>query len=106
MSGEILSENRRGLMMPNNAEWRKWRKVLNTGFHNRAADTYKPIQGLESKRLMWDLLTKPEGFETHLQRYAASVVVSVTYGRRIESLDEWNVKENNAAMDCTPSSYL
>ncbi|KZT55003.1 cytochrome P450 [Calocera cornea HHB12733] len=99
MSGEILSENRRGLMMPNNAEWRKWRKVLNTGFHNRAADTYKPIQSLESKRLMWDLLTQPEGFETHLQRYAASVVVSVTYGRRIESLDEWIVKENNAAME-------
>lgn len=26
-SGEILSDNKRGLMLPNNEHWRKWRKV-------------------------------------------------------------------------------
>lgn len=33
-------------------------------------------------------------------RYAASVVTSVTYGKRIDSVDEWVVKENMRAMDC------
>lgn len=34
------------------------------------------------------------------RRYAASVVTSVSYGRRVESVDEWIVKENNDSMDC------
>ena len=33
-------------------------------------------------------------------RFAASVATSVTYGRRVESVDEWIVRENMAAMDC------
>lgn len=33
-------------------------------------------------------------------RFAASVVTSVTYGRRVESVDEWIVKENMESMDC------
>lgn len=34
------------------------------------------------------------------QRFAASVVVSVSYGRRINSLDEWIVKENMNSVEC------
>lgn len=32
--------------------------------------------------------------------YAASVVVSLTYGKRVESVDEWIVKEMSDSMDC------
>lgn len=28
------------------------------------------------------------------------MVTSVTYGRRVESVEEWVVKENMASMDC------
>lgn len=49
----------------------------------KSADNYKPIQNLESKQLMSDLLISPELFRTHLERYATSVVVSLTYGRRV-----------------------
>lgn len=35
-----------------------------------------------------------------MTRFAASVVTSVTYGRRVDSVDEWIVKENMEAMDC------
>ena len=58
------------------------------------------MQNLESKQLMHQLLTDPPHFEKHLQRYAASVVTSFSYGRRVESVDEWVVQENMAAMDC------
>lgn len=99
VAGEILSDNRRGLMLPNNDGWRRWRKVLHSGLHSRKADTYQEIQSLESKVAMYQLLTDPEHWERHLQRYAASVVVSMSYGRRVNSIDEWIVKENNEAMD-------
>lgn len=35
---------------------------------------------------MHDLLIDPSACRTHLERYAASVVVSVTYGRRVTDL--------------------
>jgi cytochrome P450 len=83
MGGEILSDNRRGLMMGYTDRWRKWRKVLHGSFNNKASDLYKPIQDLESKQLLQQLLTDPEDYRNHIERYATSVVVSITYGRRV-----------------------
>ncbi|KAI0718569.1 cytochrome P450 [Cerioporus squamosus] len=106
VAGEILSDNMRGLMLPNASEgWRKWRKVLHSGFHSRRAEDYKEIQSLECIVLLHELLIDPANFERHLQRFAATVATSVTYGRRVESVDEWIVKENMEAMDCE-SLYL
>ncbi|KAF9045490.1 cytochrome P450 [Panaeolus papilionaceus] len=100
VAGEILSSNMRGLMLPNsNPTWRKWRKVLHTGFQSRQAATYKEIQSLESKLMLKQILDEPNLFEKHLQRYAASVAVSVTYGKRVNSVEEWIVKENMEAVD-------
>ncbi|KIJ63674.1 hypothetical protein HYDPIDRAFT_175981 [Hydnomerulius pinastri MD-312] len=107
VAGEILSNNNRGLMLPYGEPWRKWRKVLHSGFHARRSDTYRDIQSLESKMSMYQILTEPKNWERHLQRYAASVVTSVSYGRRVDSIDEWIVKENNEAMDFPiPGKYL
>ena len=39
-------------------------------------------------------------------RYAASVVTSVTYGRRVESVDEWIVAEKAKSMDCKLSYFV
>ncbi|KAI5118126.1 hypothetical protein M0805_008034 [Coniferiporia weirii] len=108
VAGEILSDNQRGLMLPYGESWRKWRKVLHSGFHARQSAKYMDIQTLESKTAMQQIVENPKDYERHLQRYAASVVTSVTYGRRVESVDEWIVKENNASMDypSIPGKYL
>ncbi|KAI0795531.1 cytochrome P450 [Abortiporus biennis] len=111
VAGEILSENLRGLMLPYGEDWRRFRKVLHSGLHIRRAETYIPSQSLESKVALKQILEQPEDWEKHIQRYAASVVVSLSYGRRINGVDEWIVKENMNAMDCTftssiPGKYL
>ena len=62
----------------------------------RQSESYRPIQNLESKVLMYDLLTNPEEFRTHLERYAASVIVTVTYGRRVEDVRTDAVVRANA----------
>ena len=64
--GEILSDNKRGLMLPYGEPWRKWRKVLHNAFHSRKAGTYNEIQTLESAALMHQLLTEPVNWERHL----------------------------------------
>jgi hypothetical protein len=38
----------------------------------RQADTYRPFQDLESKKLLYDLYTAPNEFPLHLRRYANS----------------------------------
>jgi len=99
VSGEILSGGMRGLLRPNDDKWRKWRKVLHSGFHYQKAQTYQDIQSMEAKITMKEILDDPKHYERHLQRFSASVVASVTYGRRVDSVDEWVVKENLAAIE-------
>ncbi|KAI1099041.1 cytochrome P450 [Jackrogersella minutella] len=100
MGGELLSGGMRGLMAPYGAFWRRWRKLLHSGFMQRQSETYRPIQSLESKVLMHELLKAPSGFRKHLQRYAASVIVTVTYGRRVEDVDtDIVVQRNDESMD-------
>lgn len=100
MGSELLSGGMRGLMAPYSAFWRRWRKALHNGFMQRQSESYRPIQNLESKVLMHDLLTNPKEFRTHLERYAASVIVTVTYGRRVENVrTDAVVRANAEAMD-------
>ena len=70
--------------------------MLHSGFMQRQSETYRPIQSLESKVLMHDLLSTPENFRTHLERYAASVIVTITYGRRVADVRSDIVVQRNA----------
>lgn len=91
-AGEMYTGNDALLTMPHGPKWRKTRKVFGTGLHRRACDSYKPIQLAESQRLARDLITSPENFEKHLERFAASVMVCVAYGRRVDNLEDDIVK--------------
>ncbi|KAJ7249189.1 cytochrome P450 [Mycena haematopus] len=90
MGQEILSNNMRGLMSRNDAFWRRWRRMgglfISGSFMQKASDTYKPIQNLESKQLMFELSKAPTKYREHLERYATSVAVVVTYGRRVHDI--------------------
>lgn len=60
---------------------------------------------------MWDLVCDPAHFETHLNRYAASVVLCIAYGRRIDSMNTKIMLEVNEAMEFAgslnvPGAYL
>lgn len=111
VAGEILSANMRGLMLPYGDEWRKWRKLLHSGLHARRAESYSDMQSLESKVTLRDILLHPHEWDINFQRFAASVATSLSYGRRVNSMDEWIVKENVAAMEYLtsvniPGKYL
>ncbi|KAI1335844.1 cytochrome P450 [Xylariaceae sp. FL0016] len=99
MGGELLSNGMRGLMASYGPFWRRWRKLLHSGFMQKQSESYRRIQSLESKVLMQDLLDTPERFRMHLERYAASVIVMVTYGRRVDDVgNDTVVQLNNEAM--------
>lgn len=86
MGQELLSNNMQGLMSGYTDFWRRWRKILHAAFNNKASDQYRPIQSLESKQFLHEMLATPQAYRAHLERYAASVIVSVTYGRRVHDI--------------------
>lgn len=96
VGGELLSGGLRGLMAPYGHFWRRWRKLLHSGFMQKRSESYRPVQSLESKVLMHDLLSSPERYRKHLERYAASVIVTVAYGRRVEDVDTDIIVRRNA----------
>ena len=95
MGQELLSNNMRGLMAGYNSFWRRWRKLVHSGFMMRQSEKYRWIQNLESEVLMGDLLRDPGGYRVHLERYAASVIVMVTYGRRVVDVRKDVIVEMN-----------
>ncbi|KAK8004148.1 ribosome biogenesis protein MAK21 [Apiospora arundinis] len=95
VGGELLSDGMRGLMAPYGDFWRRWRKLLHSGFMQRKSASYRPIQRLESAVLARDLLVDPGRFRAHLDRYAASVIVLVTYGRRVTDVASDEVVRRN-----------
>ncbi|OBZ76274.1 Fumitremorgin C synthase [Grifola frondosa] len=91
---EWSSRGMRGLSMPYGNTWRRWRKIHNIGMSGRASLTYRLHQTLESSLVLHGLLESPERYSYHIQRFATSVVLSITYGRRATSLDDELVKQN------------
>ncbi|KAF8472466.1 cytochrome P450 [Kalaharituber pfeilii] len=86
--GELFTNNDSLLTMPYGERWRATKKIFHLGLCKKACDSYKPIQEAESRRLARDLLKTPAVFGKHLERYAASVMFCVAYGRRVDELND------------------
>ncbi|KAE8352390.1 cytochrome P450 [Aspergillus coremiiformis] len=58
----------------------------------RSSATYYPIQDLESKQLLHELLSSND-FSLHLERYSISLLYSLAYGFRVETGNEQDVED-------------
>ncbi|KAH9484588.1 Cytochrome P450 monooxygenase 58 [Psilocybe cubensis] len=109
MVGELLSDGMRGVMMPYGTRWRNWRSVMHAGMSVEASNAYKSFQSMESKILIHDLLlaSNSRQYSAFLRRFAISVVLRVSYGRRIQSLNDPIVVANTKIEECkTPGKYI
>ncbi|OBZ68047.1 O-methylsterigmatocystin oxidoreductase [Grifola frondosa] len=74
---------------------RKHRKWIHDAFQTKAVlESYYPLQRREASVLVSGLLESPEAYITHFRRqpnflwFAAALVVEITYGHRVTSLDD------------------
>lgn len=88
MAGELISDNRRMLILPYGQRWRTYRKVMHETLQDKAAKLYEPIQQREAAIAMLHLGRTPEKFQSVFKRYAASVIMQVTYDYKITTLDD------------------
>ena len=91
--GELLWDHASMLTQPYGKEWSKRRRLLHQALTPSALKLYKPTQSAEAARLCGFLLDEPERYEKHIERFTASIVFTIAYGHRIDSLDAHVIKE-------------
>lgn len=90
--GEILGTGS-VLVQPYGKEWSIRRKLLHRAMTPAILKTYKPRQEAESTRLAFQVLQNPNNWERAFERFTASVVFSISYGHRIDSIDANIIRE-------------
>lgn len=78
---ETLSDGLRILLEGSGERLRQLRRVLHAGLQPKVAETYEPIQIRNAKNVVLDILNDPKNHQKHAMRYAASVVMTFTYGK-------------------------
>ncbi|RDL37387.1 Cytochrome P450 [Venustampulla echinocandica] len=75
------------LVQPYGKDWSIRRKLLHRALTPAALRTYKSRQEAEATRLAFQVFQNPEEYERSFDRFTASVVFSISYGHRIDSMD-------------------
>lgn len=78
--------------------WRLHRKLTHMGVGLQQVRSYRGFQNDESKVVAYNLLSSPEEYVKHFERYAASVVSIIGFGRRIASYTDPIITEVIAVM--------
>ena len=78
--------------------WRVHRKLTHMGVGLQHVRSYSGFQNNESRVVAMDLLKTPENYVNHFERYAASVVSIIGFGRRIDSPEDPIITEVIAVM--------
>lgn len=108
---EIYNDMASILVQPYGKDWSIRRKLLHSALTSRALQVYKPVQEAESCRLCHQLLSTPQDYEALLDRLTASIVFSVAYGHRIDSLQSPVIRQRLEFMQYmaslnVPGAYL
>ncbi|KAG1814531.1 cytochrome P450 [Suillus variegatus] len=60
---------------------RQMRRALHTHLQPKSADTYQPLQMLQARSLILNILDDPSNFQNHAISCAASTILKVAYGK-------------------------
>lgn len=85
--GELYWDNAGILVQPYGKEWQTRRRMLHQALNPSALRLYKPVQEAEAARLCFTILEDQKSYEGLIDRFTASVVFSIAYGHRIDSMN-------------------
>ncbi|KAJ5449967.1 Cytochrome P450 [Penicillium daleae] len=101
--GELYWDNAGILVQPYGKEWQIRRRMLHQALNPSALRLYKPVQEAEAARLCRALLDQPKSYEGIIDRFTASVVFSIAYGHRIDSMDSKVIRQRLEFMQYSAS---
>lgn len=91
MAGELTCKGMHIMMRPFDEVFLLHQRIEAPLVSPRASACYRPLQDLESKVLLKNLLATND-YQKQYERFAASIVYALTYGFRIETGDEWQLQ--------------
>ncbi|KAJ9626858.1 hypothetical protein H2204_009874 [Knufia peltigerae] len=91
MGGECVSKGLRTLLMPYGQRWRNHQRLQASYLNVRVSQSYRVLQDLESKQLIFELLNSDADFSDRFHRYSSSLIFALAYGRRLVRGDEAEV---------------
>ena len=92
IGGECMAKGLHSLLLPSGAQWKTHRQVALSFLSSRQIRSYRCVQNVESKQLLYDLLGSKD-FSGELRRFNLSVIMTLAYGKRIESRTNREVQE-------------
>lgn len=109
--GEIYYKMTHTSTLPYGKRLAVHRKILNNALKSSSLPIYRPRQEAEASKLAVHILRKPEKWSECLDRFTASVIVSMAYGRRVDSINAEVVRKRLAFMAygssiSAPGKYL
>jgi cytochrome P450 len=88
MGNECVSKGNRNVLMPYGQQWRNHHRLQANFLNIRVSQTYRELQDLESKQVMFELLDPKTEFGNAYHRYASSLIFALAYGRRLTKYDD------------------
>lgn len=80
-AGKVLSGDKRILLVGQGMRFQKLRKALQSQLNIKIIESYEPVQERAAKNVVLDILENPEQHQSAAKRYAASVIMAITYGK-------------------------
>ena len=110
-AAKLLSDNLRPLFWPHNDVFRKGRKLMHHLCMPSAAISYQPTQILESTRLLYDLIRKPEEYEHWFMRYSSGLIFRLGFGKVMKEHNDPLLKRlftelHHVERVASPGAYL
>lgn len=99
MGGECVSKGLRTLLMPYGQRWRNHQRLQAAYLNIRVSQSYRVLQDLESKQLIFELLNPDADFSDRFHRYSSSLIFGLAYGRRLTRGDEPEIKAIDQVME-------
>ncbi|KAG1855087.1 cytochrome P450 [Suillus tomentosus] len=80
-AGEILTRGQSLVFIHVGDRLRRMRRVLHMHLQPKSAETYEPLQMLQARTLILNILDDPSNFQNHAISYAAATILQVAYGK-------------------------
>ena len=93
MGDDCVSKGNRSLLLPYGPRYRQHQRVQGGLLTPKMSQQYTKLQDIESKQLMFELLSVAEdGWMDRFHRYSSSLIFGLAYGKRMPRGDEEEAK--------------
>jgi cytochrome P450 len=99
MGNDVVSKGNRSLLLPYGPQYRRHQRIQGGMLTLRLSQQYTSLQDLESKQLMYELLsTNEDAWMDRFHRYSSSLIFALAYGKRMPRGDEKEVQNIEQVM--------